>query len=70
MNMHSYGAESSAQYVVVEVEKLAEDGFTQEEIDSLVRLRQWYQTGGSDRVGVMRHWEFLKFLVERGKLHV
>ena len=68
MNMHSYGAESSAQYVVVEVEKLAEDGFTQKEIDSLVRLRQWYQTGGSDRVGVMRHWEFLKFLVERGKL--
>jgi hypothetical protein len=68
MNMHSYGAESSAQCVVVEVEKLAEDGFTQKEIDSLVRLRQWYQTGGSDRVGVMRHWEFLKFLVERGKL--
>jgi hypothetical protein len=68
MNMPSCEAGSPAQYVVVEVENLKEESFTQKEIASLVRLREWYQTGGSDRVSIVRHWEFLKFLVERGKI--
>jgi hypothetical protein len=69
MNMpSSCAAGSPGQYVVVGVENLAENGFTQKEIASLVRLREWYQTGGSDRVSIVRHWEFLKFLVERGKI--
>ena len=31
-------------------------------------LQEWYQYGGSDRVNVIRHLEFLKFLVRNGKL--
>ncbi len=35
---------------------------------SAFRLRDWYQRGGSDRVELVRHLEFLKFLVKTGKL--
>ena len=35
---------------------------------SLIWLRNWYQTGGSDRVEVVRHLEFLKSLVVSGKM--
>jgi len=28
----------------------------------------WYQSGGSDRMQLVRHWEFLKWLVVTGKL--
>jgi hypothetical protein len=52
----------------VEIENLAQRGFTREEIASLLRLREWYQHGGSDRVNVVRYLEFLKFLVRNGKL--
>jgi len=51
-------------------EGLAADGFTSEEIVSVLWLRQRYQTGGSDRVALLRHWEFLKLLVLTGKLDV
>ena len=51
-----------------EREKLAQCGFTSEEIGSLLWLRQWYQSGGSDRVALVRHWAFLKLLVLQGKL--
>lgn len=47
---------------------LAQCGFTAEESIALFWLRQWYQTGGSDRMEVVRHWEFLKWLVMMGKL--
>lgn len=50
--------------------KLAGYGFTSEEIVSLLWLRQWYQAGGSDRVELVRHWEFLKLLVLNDKLDV
>ena len=50
-----------------ETETLAQAGFTSEEIVSLLWLRQWYQNGGSDRVEVLRHLEFLKLLVLNGK---
>ncbi|HLH63198.1 MAG TPA: hypothetical protein VKV20_16070 [Ktedonobacteraceae bacterium] len=51
-------------------EQLARCGFTADEIDELFHLQKWYQTGGSDRIMVMRHWEFLRFLVRNGKLEV
>jgi len=56
--------------MVTDLEGLAADGFTSEEIFSLLWLRQWYQTRGSDRVVLVRHWEFLKLLVLTGKLDV
>ena len=55
---------------VADLERLARCGFTDDEIVSLLWLRQWYQTGGSDRVAVLRHWEFLKLLVLTGGLEV
>ena len=56
--------------MVTDLEGLAADGFTSEEIVSLLWLRQRYQTGGSDRVVLVRRWEFLKLLVLTGKLVV
>lgn len=47
---------------------LAQCDSTAEEIAALLWLRQWYQTGGSDRMELVRHWEFLKWLVMMGKL--
>jgi len=49
---------------------LTQCGLSAEEIVSLIWLRQWYQAGGSDRVQIVRRWEFLKFLVLHGKLEV
>ena len=59
---------NDADTAVTERERLAQCGFTSEEIVSLLWLRQWYQSGGSDRVAMVRHWEFLKLLVLQGKL--
>ncbi len=53
---------------VTETELLAQNGFTQDEIVSLLWLRQWYQNGGSDRVEVVRHLEFIRLLVLNGKI--
>jgi hypothetical protein len=50
-----------------EEELLAQQGFTEEEIVSLLYLRQRYQTGGSDRVEIIRYLEFLKLLVTSGR---
>ncbi len=68
MNTHSIDIRTDAQSDIVEIETLAQRGFTQEEIASLLRLREWYQHGGSDRINVVRYLEFLKFLVRNGKL--
>ncbi len=54
----------------VERDELAQWGFGTEEIVSLLWLRQWYQTEGSDRMELLRHWEFLKWLVKAGRLEV
>ena len=51
-------------------ERLAGCGFSSGEITSLLWLRLWYQSGGSDRVVLVRHWEFLKRLVMTGRLAV
>ena len=53
---------------VAETELLIENGFTSDEIVSLLWLRQWYQNGGSDRMEVVRHLEFIKLLVLHGKI--
>ncbi len=53
-----------------ERDRLAECGFTAEEIVALLWLRRWYQTGGSDRMHLVCHWEFLKRLVMTGRLEV
>ncbi len=73
MNTHMYtklrleGAVNT-EIIVPEKDELVASGFTTEEIVSLLWLRQWYQTGGSDRVPIVRHLEFLKLLVLNGKL--
>jgi len=58
----------NADTATSEMETLVQCGFTTDEIASLLWLRQWYQSGGSDRVEVVRHLEFLKLLVINGKL--
>lgn len=59
-----------AEAIVTETGMLAQSGFTAEEILTLPWLRQWYQTGGSDRIPLIRHWEFLKVLLMTGRLAV
>jgi hypothetical protein len=68
MNIQALEPGTAAYDANAETDALAKGGFTQDEIASLLRLRQWYQTGGSDRVNVVRHLEFLKFLIMQGKL--
>ncbi len=75
MNTHIHAKEqsdtaASAETSVTDMEVLARCGFTTEEIVALLWLQQWYQTGGSDRVELLRHWEFLKYLVLKGELDV
>jgi hypothetical protein len=69
-SLKSFEGEVIVAPVVPEVETLAGIGFTSEEIVSLVWLRDWYQSGGSDRVEVVRHLEFLKMLVMNGKMEL
>jgi len=59
-----------SEIVTSDAEALTQSGFTPEEIVSLLWLRQWYQNGGSDRVEVVRHLEFLKLLVTSGKMEL
>jgi hypothetical protein len=54
----------------IETDTLLQCGFTDEEIASLLWLRQWYQSGGSDRAEIVRHLEFLKLLVVSGKMEL
>ncbi len=61
---------TQVQVTVTETDLLAQCGFSLEEIVSLLWLRHWYQTGGSDRVQIVRHLEFLKLLVLNGKIEV
>ena len=51
-----------------ERDQLAQCGLSIEEIVALLWLRRWYQTGGSDRMELLRHWEFLKWLVRASLL--
>ena len=60
--------DATLQMAGSEIDMLVRCGFSREEITALLWLRQWYQTGGSDRVQIVRHLEFLKLLVLNGKL--
>jgi len=60
--------DSLVQMAGSEIAILVRCSFSREEITALFWLRQWYQTGGSDRVQIVRHLEFLKLLVLNGKL--
>ena len=68
MNTHPCDRRADALSDDAETEALAQQGFTQEEIAALLRLRERYQYGRSDRITIIRHLEFLKFLVRNGKL--
>ena len=75
MNTHMYTKQRlegavTTEMIVPEKDELVASGFTTEETVSLLWLRQWYQTEGSDRVPIVRHLEFLKLLVLSGKLEV
>ena len=59
---------NNTEIAITETDTLTQNGFTAEEIVSLLWLRQWYQNGGSDRVEVLRHLEFLKLMVMNGKI--
>ncbi len=51
-----------------DIEALTQCGYAEDEIISLLWLRQHYQSGGSDRAAIMRYLEFLRYLVMSGKL--
>jgi hypothetical protein len=61
---------TSTELALNETDMLAGWGFDPHEIASLLWLRQWYQTGGSDRVSMVRHLEFLRLLVQSGDLEL
>ncbi len=62
--------ETQVQATGTETDILAQCGLSAEEIVAVLWLRQWYQTGGSDRVQIVRHLEFLKLLVSSGKMEL
>jgi hypothetical protein len=68
MNTQPLELDTHVDDTVTEIDELALCGFNQDEILSLLWLRQWYQNGGSDRMEVVRNLEFLKHLVESGKV--
>ena len=51
-----------------DIEALSVCGYSEDEIISLLWLRQSYQNGGSDRAAVLRYLEFLCYLVMSGQL--
>jgi len=51
-----------------DTEALELNGFTTDEIVSLLYLRNWYETVGSDRVELVRRLEFLKLMVMNGTI--
>ena len=59
-----------SEIALSETDLLAGWSFDPHEIASLLWLRQWYQTGGSDRANMVRHLEFLRLLVQSGDLEV
>jgi hypothetical protein len=51
-----------------DIEALTQCGYSEDEIISLLWLRQHYHSGGSDRAAIVRYLEFLRYLVMSGKL--
>ena len=54
--------------VVSDFDTLTASDFSAEQIVSLIEMRQRYQSGGSDRASVIRHWEYLRLLVASGRM--
>ncbi len=59
---------NNSEIATTDTDTLVQSGFTSDEITALLYLRQWYQSGGSDRVEVVRRLEFLKLMVMTGKI--
>ena len=70
MNTRPLEMVTSVEDTAQEMDTLVQAGFTKDEIVSLLWLRQWYQTGGSDRIAVVRHLEFLKLLIASGRMEL
>lgn len=68
MNTQPLEMITNADNIVSDTDILTQLGFSEDEIISALWLRQWYQHGGSDRIEVLRHLEFLKHLVMNGKI--
>ena len=51
-----------------ERDELTQCSFTAEESTALLWLRHWYQSGGSDRMEIVRHRAFLRWLMMMDKL--
>lgn len=64
----TYATRHTVETGTTEVETLVLQGFSDDEILSLLWLRQWYQHGGSDRVEIVRRLEFLKHLIWQGRI--
>jgi hypothetical protein len=59
---------NNADIAITETDALLQSGFTHDEVVSLLWLRNWYQTGGSDRVEVIRYLEFFRLLYVSGRM--
>jgi hypothetical protein len=59
---------NTADIVITETDTLLQSGFTPDEVVSLLWLRNWYQTGGSDRIEVIRYLEFYRLLFVSGRM--
>ncbi|HZO72393.1 MAG TPA: hypothetical protein VFB60_09335 [Ktedonobacteraceae bacterium] len=70
MNTQPLEKITNVEQTITETEALEQNGFSQDEVISLLWLRQWYQNGGSDRMEVVRHLEFLKYLVMHHKIEL
>ncbi|GHO66138.1 hypothetical protein KSC_050300 [Ktedonobacter sp. SOSP1-52] len=68
MNTQPLELITSIDNALDETDFLRQRGFAQDEIISLLWLRQWYQNGGSDRVEVVRQLEYLHYLYTQGKV--
>ena len=66
----NYESTTSVETPASDIDTLTQSGFSADESVSLLWLRQHYQSGGSDRAEVLRHWEFLKLLVTSGRMDV
>ena len=70
MNTQPLEMATNVESIATETDVLAQIGFDQDEIISLLWLRQWYQNGGSDRIEIVRYLEFLKLLMMNGKIEL
>ncbi|MEO8953950.1 MAG: hypothetical protein ACR2H5_13355 [Ktedonobacteraceae bacterium] len=62
--------ETNLETTTTDMDMLTQEGFTSDEVLSLLWLRQWYQNGGSDRTEIIRHLEFLRLMVLSGKMEL